>query len=217
MQPRVMPRAEPQMTPPRFSAPKAFGGAANRPIFHVTNLNILPNPVKEDDPVTISVTVLNGGIVTGQYSVVFRINHVVENIAELTLGPGASQTTVSTVSKETEGEYYVDVDGLRGMFTVLRRTPAAFEVADLTVMPQKIKQGQPVSVGFMVTNTGERPGVYNASLLIKGMVEASEEVNLEPGETKSVTFNIVKDTAGFYPVNVEDHTGRFVVEMDWRE
>lgn len=200
-----------------YGAPQVSPGAVNRPIFHVTNLNIIPTEVKEDDPVTISVTVFNAGKVTGKYNVVFRINHIVESIAELTLGPGASQTTVCTVQKDTEGEYFVDVEGLRGMFTVLKRAPAAFEVSDLSIKPERVKQGQPVSISFQVTNTGERPGTYTATLLIKGMAEASEEVQLEPGETKVVTFNVIKDVAGFYPVSVEDMSGRFVVEMDWRE
>jgi len=198
--------------PSRFTVP-----SGNRPSFTVSNLNVIPREVKEDDPVTISVTVTNASNVAGQYSVVFRINHVVENISELSLTPGASQTTEFTVSKESAGEYFVEVDGQRGMFNVLERVPASFEISDLTVVPERVKQSQPIAIGFIVTNTGERPGVYHASLLIKGMSEATEEIHMEEGETKQVTFNIVKDTAGFYPVSVEGLTGRFVVEMDWRE
>jgi hypothetical protein len=197
--------------PSRFTVP-----SGNRPSFTVGNLNVIPREVKEDDPVTISVTVTNASNVAGQYSVVFRINHVVENICELSLTPGASQTTEFTVSKETAGEYFVEVDGQRGMFNVIERIPASFEISDLTVVPERVKQGQPIAIGFVVTNTGERPGVYHANLLIKGMSEATEEIQMEEGETKQVTFNIVKDTAGFYPVSVEGLTGRFVIEMDWK-
>ena len=213
-QPMGVPRpGQPAGTAPgRFTAP-----SGNRPSFSVSNLNILPREVKEDDQVTISITVTNSSSVAGQYSVVFKINHVVENITELSLAQGASQTTEYTVSKETAGEYFVEVDTLRGMFTVIERIPPSFEISDLTVVPERVKQGQPIAIGFIVTNTGERPGVYHANLLIKGMSEAAEEIQMEEGETKQVTFNVVKDTAGFYPVSIEGLTGRFVVEMDWKE
>jgi hypothetical protein len=221
--PTAPPAPAPGMEPPsaqtRYAPPQSqrAAGGANRAIFKATNLSILPEEVKEGDAVTISVTLVNSGGIAGLYSVVFRINNVVENIAELSLGPGASQTTVCTVQKELEGEYYVDVEGLHGTFTVLKRAPAYFQVSNLTIKPEKVKQGQPISIGFMVTNTGEKPGIYNANLLIKGMTEASEDISIEPGETKSVTFNVVKDAAGFFPVNVEGFSGRFVVEMDWKE
>jgi len=211
-QPAGMPRTGQPGVTPRFTAP-----SGNRPNFSVTHLNIMPPNIKQEDEVTISVTVTNTSSVAGQYSVVFRINHVVENISELTLTPGSSQTTSYSVSKEKAGEYFVEVDGLKGMFNVMERIPASFEVSELTITPERVKQSQPISISFIVTNVGERPGVYSANLLIKNITEVSEEIQMEEGETKQITFNIVKDTAGFYPVSLEGMTGRFVVEMDWRE
>jgi hypothetical protein len=40
-------------------------------------------------------------------------------------------------------------------------------------------------------------------------------VTLGPGKTENVEFQIIKDTPGFYPVSLENWTGKFVVEMDW--
>jgi uncharacterized protein (DUF58 family) len=191
--------------------------SGSRPSFTVTHLNIMPPSIKQEDEVTISVTVTNTSSVAGQYSVVFRINHVVENISELNLTPGSSQTTSYSVTKDQPGEYFVEVEGLKGMFTVQERIAAEFEVSDLTITPERVKQGQPISIGFVVTNIGERPGVYQATLMIKNIPEVSEEIQMEEGETKQITFNIIKDTAGFYPVSLEHMSGRFVVEMDWKE
>lgn len=205
----VRPQGMPQ---PGFTstAPSSLG-------FMVNNLSIIPKQVKEDDPVTISATVINSGQEPGNYNIVFRINHVVEKISEMSLSPGASQTCTITVAKERAGEYFVEADGLTGTFAVIQRIPASFSINNLSVIPERVKQGQPVAISFMVHNSGERPGIYNAVLLLKGLAEVTEDIPLEPGETKSVTFNIVKDAAGFYPVAVEHLTGRFVIEMDWRE
>ena len=53
--------------------------------------------------------------------------------------------------------------------------------------------------------------------VIKGIAENIEEITLGPGRNQRVSFSVVKDAAGFYPVSIEHLSGRFVVEMDWKE
>jgi hypothetical protein len=216
--PGMQPRPRPAGPQPGFAQPQRMGPAIPpRMDFVIRNLSIVPPQVKQGDPVTISATVSNNGANLSSYSMVFRVNHVVENITEMSLGPGASQTAAITVNKETAGEYLVDVDGSRGVFTVIQRAPASFSISNLSITPEKVKQGQPIAVNFMVANNGERHGIYKAVINIKGISEAAEDIPLEPGETKSVTFNIIKDAAGFYPLSIEHLSARFVVEMDWKE
>jgi len=154
---------------------------------------------------------------TGQYSLVLRINSVVEKVNDLTINPGSNQTSTFTVVRDMPGEYYVELDGLRGMFVVTTRKPATFSVSNLTIAPERVKQGDPIAISAVVTNTGETAGSYSVVLRIKGVAEGIEEVNLGPARSQRVTFNIIKDTAGFYPVTLENMTGKFVVEMDWKE
>lgn len=189
---------------------------ASRPIFSVSNLTISPNQVKAGQPVTIGALVTNSGNETGRYSLVLRINGVVEGITELTLQPGASQAASFTVVKETGGEYYAEVDGLMGSFTVIPLTPASFSVSNLIISPDRVKQGESVTISAMVTNSGEVSGTYSVVLKIKGTVEAVEEVHLGPNSSERVTFNVVKNTPGFYNVELEGLVGRFVVEMEWQ-
>ena len=199
-------------TSPHFSMP-----ARTTPLFNVSNLSIAPHQVKEEEPVTISALVTNIGTAVGQYSMVLRIGSVVENISELTLNPGASQLATFNIVKDTAGDYYVDIDGLRGMFRVIPRRPAAFTISNLSITPDKVKQGESIAISAIVTNTGEVAGNYSVVLRIKGIAESIEEISLEPGRTQRVVFNITKDAAGFYPIALENLTGRFVVEMEWKE
>ena len=177
---------------------------------------ISPQQVKDGDAVSISAVVTNNTTMALPYSMVLRIGGVVEEIAELTLNPGISQTGLFNVIREEPGDYYVEVDGQRGIFTVIRRLPAAFNVSNLSITPDKVKQGDPIAISTVVSNTGETSGSYSVVLRIKGIAENIEEVELEPGRSQKVTFNIIKDAAGFYPVAIENLTGRFVVEMDWK-
>ncbi len=186
-----------------------------RPIFSVSNLTITPNQVKYGNPVTISATASNSGSEAGTYSVVLRINGMVENIMDLTLSPGASQTTTFTVNKDG-GEYYAEVDGLNGVFIIIPLDPPSFTVSNLVIAPERAKQGENIIISAMVTNNGELPGTYSAELKLKGALETTEDLNLGPGESRKLSFKIAKTTPGFYNVELEGLTGRFVVEMEWQ-
>lgn len=184
-------------------------------MFNLRNLTITPNQVKQEDPVTISVIVANGGNEHGRYSVVLRIDGVVEGITEVDLPPGTSQHAVFTVTKDIPGTYYVEVDGLASTFTSIALIPAHFSVTNLEIAPDRVKQGEYITISAVVTNTGEITGSYSLVLKLKEVAESIQEVTLGPGVSQRVEFNVIKDAPGFYNVELEGLTGRFVVEMEW--
>lgn len=147
---------------------------------------------------------------------VLRINNVVEHITDLILSPGASQSATFTIIKEAGGDYFAEVDGLSGTFIVIPLVPANFFVSNLIISPERAKQGERISISAMVTNNGEVAGDYSLVLKLKGTVETTKEISLGPGESQKVTFDINKSTPGFYNVELEGLTGRFVIEMEWQ-
>jgi uncharacterized cupredoxin-like copper-binding protein len=203
------PGAPPQAPGP-FPAPgpmtEQYPQYARRPIFSVSNLTITPNQVKAGEPVTINAIVSNTGSEAGTYSVVLRINGMVENITDLVLAPGASQSATVTVIKDG-GEYYAEVIPL---------VPANFSVRNLVIAPERAKQGEKINISAIVTNSGEVAGTYSLELKLKGAIETTEEITLNPGESQKVTFGITKNTPGFYNVELDGLTGRFVIEMEWQ-
>jgi hypothetical protein len=223
-QPGMPPSMQPPMPPPGMHSPTQPGmqppmssafPTSGMPRFSVSNLTITPNRVKVGEPVTISVIVFNQGMQTGKYSIVLRIGGVVENISDITLPPGANQTASFNVVKDAAGDYYADVDGLGGFFTVIPLVPPSFSVSNFSISPERVRQGQPITIGASVTNVGEIMGTHTLILRIKGIAESQQEVTLGPGKTQTVEFQIIKDTPGFFPVALENWTGKFVVEMDW--
>ncbi|OGO61236.1 MAG: hypothetical protein A2Z36_01150 [Chloroflexi bacterium RBG_19FT_COMBO_48_23] len=220
------PMQEQFQTPGTFPAPGQFPAPApmttqypqyaRRPIFSMSNLTITPNQVKAGDPVTISAIASNNGSEAGTYSVVLRINGMVENIIDLMLSPGASQATTFTLIKDIGGEYYTEIDGLSGVFIVIPLVPANFSVSNLVISPERAKQGENIIISAIVTNNGELPGNYSAALRLKGAVESTEDIDLGPGESRKLAFKIAKTAPGFYNVELEGLTGRFVIEMEWQ-
>jgi flagellar basal body-associated protein FliL len=221
--PPPMPTQTPEAfpTPGQFPVPGPMAAPypqyARRPIFSVSNLTITPNQVKSGEPVTINAIVSNNGSEAGTYSVVLRINNVVEHITDLILTPGASQSATFTIIKDIGGDYYAEVDGLSGTFIVIPLVPANFSVSNLVISPERAKQGETISISAMVTNNGEIAGNYSLVLKLKGAVETTKEIDLGPGESQKVTFDINKNTPGFYNVELEGLTGRFVIEMEWQK
>jgi hypothetical protein len=217
--PGGFPMQEQFQAPGAFPAPGQMAAPypqyARRPIFSVSNMTITPNQVKFGNPVTISAIVSNNGSEAGTYSVVLRINGMVENIIDLMLSPGASQATTFTINKDG-GEYYAEVDGLSGVFIIIPLVEANFTVSNLIIAPERAKQGENIIISAMVTNNGELPGTYSGALKLKGAVESTEEIDLGPGENRKISFKIAKTTPGFYNVELEGLTGRFVVEMEWQ-
>ena len=218
-QPPMPPMGPQGMYPPPPMQPGAQQGMPYQqmgmPRFSVSNLTITPNNVKVGEPVNISIIVSNNGAQMGKYSIVLRVSGVVENITDMSLTPGASQTASFVVIKDAAGDYYADIDGLGGFFTVIPLAPPSFTVSNFSISPERVRQGQAVIITAIVTNTGEITGSHALILRVKGIAEAQHDITLEPNKTQDVEFQIVKDTPGFYPVSMENWTGKFVVEMDW--
>ena len=94
-------------------------------------------------------------------------------------------------------------------------TPAEFEMSNLNVSPEEVESGETVTVTVEVQNVGEQKGTYELELIINGVVEQSESVTLDGGETTSISFSVEKEMEGFYSVELAGLTGIFeVVESE---
>jgi len=99
----------------------AVVGKPSKPVpgpIRVRNLKITPNRVKPDSRVTIIAEVTSARPVKISYSLVLKIKGVVEAIKEITIDPGQSQQVTFTTLNDKPGTYDVDLEGLKGNFTV---------------------------------------------------------------------------------------------------
>jgi hypothetical protein len=84
----------------------------------VGNLKITPNRVKPNGIITVFAEVTNTGPVTSSYSLVLKIKGIAEAVKEITLNPGQSQKVAFMILKDKPGVYDVDLEDLKGSFTV---------------------------------------------------------------------------------------------------
>ncbi|MBZ5724541.1 MAG: glycoside hydrolase family 3 C-terminal domain-containing protein [Acidobacteriia bacterium] len=88
-----------------------------------------------------------------------------------------------------------------------------FAIAKVRVARRKIKRGEAARVRAEVTNTGRRAGTEIVQMYIRDSVssvtrplkelKSFERVTLEPGETKTVAFDITPKLLAFYDVNMK--------------
>jgi len=87
-------------------------------------------------------------------------------------------------------------------------TPAEFKVSNLFISPTEVKPGQAVIIYCTVTNIGTEAGNYTVKL--GGDFMAEHVVTLQPGESTTVSFDVMPEVAKSYSVSVDGLSGTFV-------
>jgi len=90
-------------------------------------------------------------------------------------------------------------------------TPAEFRLSEFAINPAQMEVGEPVTISAIVQNTGELEGSYTLTLKINGEIEQSTEVTLAGGESRQVSFTVVKNEPGTYAVAIDGLIGEFIV------
>jgi len=103
--------------------------------FTTGQLSVSPSAVYVGEAVTISVLVANNGDAAGSYTVMLKIDGVVEETKEIALDAGASEEVTFTTTKNTAGTYSVEVGGLSGSFIVEEQPEETTPPPDVPVEP----------------------------------------------------------------------------------
>ena len=87
-------------------------------LFRVSALTVNPAEVEVGNEVTVSLVLTNIGEEEGSYTLVLKVNQVVEDTKTITLDAGASTAVQFKVTKEEAGAYDVEIGELSGGFNV---------------------------------------------------------------------------------------------------
>ena len=89
--------------------------------------------------------------------------------------------------------------------------PAEFRVSALRVSPAEAEPGETVTISVDVRNVGDEAGSYDLNLVIDGLAEHCENVELASGEATTVRFSVRRETARIYAVEVDGLSGSFTI------
>ena len=184
------------------------------PSFSVSDLSISPDEVYADDSVTVSAVVSNEGDLSGSCEVVLKVGGEVIETEAVMLAGGESRLVSFNVSGEQPGLYSVDVNGAVGSFSVIEAVdylPPSFSVSDLSISPDEVYADDSVTVSAVVSNEGDLSGSCEVVLKVGGEVIETETVMLAGGESRLVSFNVLREKPGLYSVDVNGAVGSFSV------
>ena len=89
--------------------------------------------------------------------------------------------------------------------------PEAFRVSNLDIGPSEVGIGEPVIVSVVGANAGQEESSFKTKLKINGVVEQLRVVTLAAGANTTISFTVLKDTAGTFEADVAGQRGEFVV------
>ena len=178
----------------------------------VAQLDISSDAVTPGQPVSISAVVLNADPQEVVSEAVLQINGVQEDSKLLQMTSGAVEEVRFQVARQRVGTYNVALLNARGRFVVgVEPTPPSLEASGLQVAPHLAGPGETVEVSFLVKNSGEQSGIYEASLTINGEESQRVELVMEGLTTVPVTLSMEATGSGIYAVEVAGLHGEYIV------
>ena len=87
-------------------------------MLRLSNLSIVPAVAKINETIKISVNATNVGDLPGTFTVTLKLNGVLVNSKTVSLKGGESTVVTFQVISDKAGTFDVEVNGLKGIFTV---------------------------------------------------------------------------------------------------
>jgi len=88
-------------------------------LLKVSKLTITPPRADQGAAVTVVADVTNVGETACAYSLVLKVGGMVEALKEVILEPNQTEKVAFTLMKDAPGDYEVDLEGLKGQFSVM--------------------------------------------------------------------------------------------------
>ena len=133
---------------------------------------------------------------------------------------GTCSINLTGLKPNTEYHFRAKADGgvngtaLGNDMTFTTLGPAAISLApnsSVKINPPEAGSGENVSISVTVLNSGGASGSYNLVLKINGLIENTQEITVPAGVSRDINFDVTKDVAGTYQVDINGLTGSFIV------
>lgn len=185
--------------------------AGTRPAaFDIGQPGIVPGEIRQNGNVSVTVTVTNTGDLSGDCRLVCRLDGEIFTARTVKVRGGGSEEVEFAVPALSTGVHTVDINGAKAGFTVVPGL-ASFQAGILRITPDSAVPGETIIVSMTVVNTGETRGEYVLDLIIDGVKQETRTVELRPGQSEEVSFEMTASEPGTYRVDLNGQTGTFEV------
>jgi hypothetical protein len=135
----------------------------------------------------------------------------VTNDSRLDLSAGDTETVgvvVDTHVAETATETFTvtvqyEDEGSNATGGAIPPRTSTIDGSNFEVSPTTVEAGETVTATATYRNVGSAPGTVTANLVVDGTVVDRQTIELEPGESRTVSFERAMDWPGTYEVGIE--------------
>jgi hypothetical protein len=155
---------------------------------------------------------VNVGEVSLAGEVYLEVNGAPVEKRVLLLGPGAASEALFVVNRFREGEYEVSLLSRRASFTVATAPkPPYLRASALALKNNALNPGEAIQATFLVSNTGDLPGVYTARVFASAKEMERREIALDGLTELPVAVTFQPPGEGIFTLEVEGMRREFVV------
>ncbi len=172
------------------------------PKFKVKDLTVTPRQVGLEEPATVKATVVNTDERAAFYNFQLLVDGKSAGSKSLTLEKGEEREIPFTVVRTEPGKHTVSLGNLSETLTVVKRSPAQFEIRDFTITPPEVLPGQSATIEATVVNVGEKRGTCTVSLLVRGGKQETRTITLDGGEKSNLSFTVSRMQPGTYTLGI---------------
>lgn len=151
-------------------------------------------PVEQGEPLEVAAEIENVGDEEGEQDVTLALGGVETDAESVALEGGASEPITLTAATDglEPGDYAATVATANATAETTvtieeSGAPAEFVVTDVSAPPTGV-EGEPVAVAATITNAGDLAGTQTVTYSVDGAVAGETPLDLEGGETASVSF-----------------------------
>lgn len=99
-----------------------------------------------------------------------------------------------------------------GIYTILAPvSPPVFDIRDIQIFPTNVAPGDEVNLRCRVTNTGTVAGYYELVFKLNGSTQEVKRISLAGGESREITFSVIRNSPGTYNVEINGLTGSYQI------
>ncbi|MBN1367537.1 MAG: hypothetical protein JW967_06405 [Dehalococcoidales bacterium] len=213
----------------RTKADGGTNGVSVGPDMTFTTAYISPSiDTSEVSLITANTATLNGNLVTTGTATSIRVffeygtseNYGITTSIKTLTAPGTYYVNLTGLKPGTEYHVRAKADGGSNgtgegsdiTFTTLG--PASISLVPdsvIQISPAEAVTGESIALSVTVENTGGATGTFAVVLKINGLIDSSQDVTIPAGATQNVSFNVVKNLAGTYQVDINGLTSSFVI------
>lgn len=177
----------------------------------VTDATLAEDAILEGDSVEVFATVENHGGSADTIALSLEVDGTVVDSTDVAVNGGESVTVTFEERFDETGSYEITVNGVEaGQLTVEK--PALFEISEASLSEETVLENESVDVSATIENAGDQPGILTTRLRVDGTTEETRAVELDGGESETVSFTYDPPSDGEYDIAVvgEDSDGETI-------